>query len=127
MPPKRSTSSPLACEEADEQRQLLAIIHLYATRNEIAHADLMILIKNGRFQTLRKRLYNDYCDIPRIISVVEGLEAKLMPKLLLHMIDRWFIRNQYDLDDVEMLRATEELEATRTKILNSGTNTANSG
>ncbi|KAI9739570.1 MAG: hypothetical protein M1834_006288 [Cirrosporium novae-zelandiae] len=83
----------------------------YATRNEIVHADLMILIKNGRFQTLQKHLYNDYCDIPRVVPAVKGLETKLMSKILLHMVDCWFVRSEDDPDNKEMWTPTEEIKA----------------
>ena len=50
---------------------LLQIIHLYAVRNELLHANFIPLIKNGLFHDLKKQLYNDFCDIPLIIPDVE--------------------------------------------------------
>jgi hypothetical protein len=91
--------------------EMLALVQLYATRNQIVHADLAILIKNGQFDDLKKRLYNDFCDIPRVISAVEGLQAQLMSKLLQGMMDRWFIPNKKDPDKLQLWKPTEELEA----------------
>jgi hypothetical protein len=91
--------------------EMLALVQLYATRNQIVHTDLAILIKNGQFDDLKKRLYNDFCDIPRVISAVEGLQAQLMSKLLQGMMDRWFIPNKKDPDNLQLWKPTEELEA----------------
>jgi hypothetical protein len=91
--------------------EMLAAVELYAARNQVVHANLATLIKNGSFHDLQKRLYNDFCDITRVISAVEGLPAQLMSKLLRGMTDRWFIRNKRDPDNFQLWKPTEDLEA----------------
>jgi hypothetical protein len=88
---------------------MLQIIHLYAVRNELVHASFIPLIKNGLFDDLKKRLYNDFCDIPLIIPDVEKTQTALMMTLLETIIDHWFDRGQDDPDNYQMWAPTEEL------------------
>jgi hypothetical protein len=99
---------------------MLTVAHLYTTRNQIVHADLAVLIKNGQFDDLKKRLYNDFCDIPRVISAVEGLQAKVMSTLLQGMIDRWFIPDEDDPDNIQLWTPTEELRARYKELRDKG-------
>jgi hypothetical protein len=88
---------------------MLQIIHLYAVRNELVHANFIPLIKNGLFDDLKRRLYNDFCDIPLIIPDVEKTQTALMMMLLEIIIDHWFDRGQDDPDNYQMWAPTEEL------------------
>jgi hypothetical protein len=89
---------------------MLQIIHLYAVRNELVHANFIPLIKNGLFDDLKKRLYNDFCDIPLIIPDAETTQTALMRKILETIINLWFDRGQKDPDNYQMWKPTEELE-----------------
>jgi len=89
---------------------MLQIIHLYAVRNELVHANFIPLIKKGLFDDLKKQLYNDFCDIPLVIPDVEQTQTTLMIKLLETIIDLWFDRDQDDPDNYQMWTPTEELK-----------------
>ncbi|MCJ1403702.1 hypothetical protein MMC11_006925 [Xylographa trunciseda] len=88
---------------------MLAVIHLYATRNEIVHAHLALLIKQGQFDDLKKRLYNDFCDIPRVVPAADASTARILSYLVEDMIDRWFVRDKDFPDNVQMWRTADGL------------------
>ena len=73
---------------------MLAVIDLYATRNEIVHADLALLIKQGNFDDLKKRLYDDFCDVPRVVPAADTSTARILSYLIEDIIDRWFVRDK---------------------------------
>jgi hypothetical protein len=77
---------------------MLQNIHYYAVRNEIVHANLLALVKDGEFPTLAKRLYDDYCDVPRFIACFENRTSDMMLTLIESIINLWFDR---DLDEPE--------------------------
>lgn len=96
--------------------EMLTIVNLYATRNEIVHADLAGLIKQGKFDTLKHRLHDDFCDIPRVVPANEPLQMNILSKLLKAAIRRWFIKNPNDSDNVELWVPTAELEGVYKKL-----------
>ncbi|KAI9768931.1 MAG: hypothetical protein M1840_004527 [Geoglossum simile] len=91
-------------------RDMLSIIHHYAARNGLLHANLIPLIKKGHYSDLKKRLHDDYCDVPLVISTAEGLQSNLLLKLLESMIELWFNRDPEDPDNYQMWDASEELK-----------------
>ncbi|MCJ1478199.1 hypothetical protein MMC13_006875 [Lambiella insularis] len=52
------------------------IVKLYATRNELMHANLLILIKQGKPVDLAKRLHDDFCDLPNIVPASLWFEKR---------------------------------------------------
>ncbi|MCJ1387104.1 hypothetical protein MMC17_010233 [Xylographa soralifera] len=88
---------------------MLAVINLYATRNEIVHADLALLIKQGKFDDLKKRLYDDFCDVPRVVPATDTSTTRILSYLIEDMIDRWFIRGEESPDNVQMWGKTDRL------------------
>lgn len=90
-------------------RDMLQIIHLYGTRNEIVHANLIPLIKGGKFRTLAERLHDDLCALPLLIPDTEKTQFAIMIKLLEAIIDHWFSRYPDDPDNWEMWEPTPEL------------------
>jgi hypothetical protein len=91
-------------------RDMLSIIHYYAAHNKLLHSNLILLIKNGYYSDLKKRLHDDYCDIPLVVSAAEGLQSDLMLKLLESMINLWFNRDPEDLDNYQMWEVSAELK-----------------
>ena len=89
---------------------MLEVVHLYAVRNELMHANFIPLIKNGSFYILSKRLHDDLCDIPLVIPDVEKTQTTLLMKLLETIIDQWFDRDQDDPNNYQMWTPTEELK-----------------
>ncbi|KAI9737971.1 MAG: hypothetical protein M1834_009341 [Cirrosporium novae-zelandiae] len=100
--------------------EMVEIVQLYATKNQIVDANLAILIKNGQFDDLKRRLYNDFSDLPRVISAVEGAQARLFSTLLQTMMDSWFMPNKEDPDNLQLWKPTKELEASFTELQNKG-------
>ncbi|KAI9774730.1 MAG: hypothetical protein M1839_001650 [Geoglossum umbratile] len=91
-------------------RDMLSIIHHYAARNELLHANLIPLIKKGHYSDLKKRLHDDYCDVPLVIPAAEGFQSDLLLTLLESMIELWFNRDPEDLNNHQMWEASEELK-----------------
>jgi hypothetical protein len=89
---------------------MLQIIHLYAVRNELVHANFIPLIKNRLFHFLAKRLYDDFCHIPLLIPDDEKMHTALVMRLLDTIIDLWFDRPQDDSDNYQSWIPTEELQ-----------------
>ena len=89
---------------------MIFVIHHYAVRNELLHSNLIPLIKNGRYDDLKKRLYSDFCDVPLIISVGERFQLGLMLKLIETIIKLWFDRDPEDFDNVQMWTPSAELK-----------------
>lgn len=54
-----------------QMKEMLAMIQHYATQDELLHANLLLLIKPGRFQDLMRRLNDKFCNIPLIVSAEE--------------------------------------------------------
>ena len=92
---------------------MLATIHLYAEGKRVVHANFETLIRNGQFEDLADRLYNDYCDVPRIISRLDFDEANFMSRVLIGIIDWWFVTNDDEPDNVKLWEPTEELKGSR--------------
>lgn len=72
---------------------MYAIIDHYAIRNELLHSNMIPFIKAGKYDTLKKRLHDDFCDVPLVVAPVEGVQSELMIALLNTMIDHWFDRD----------------------------------
>jgi hypothetical protein len=102
--------------------ETLSIISLYATRNEIVHADLQKMVKEGRFDDLKKRLSEDLSNLEKAISSIEGVQLNLMQKLLNGMIDRWFTKNPIDEANIQLWIPTQDLQDLFTE-LNAGNGT----
>ncbi|MCJ1421830.1 hypothetical protein MMC32_008197 [Xylographa parallela] len=92
-----------------DMNDMLAIIKLYATRNELMHANLLLLIKQGKPITLAKRLHDDFCDLPNIVPASQVAEMQLMQQLIDAIINLWF-KKQGQEDNVERWAPTEILE-----------------
>ncbi|MCJ1348910.1 hypothetical protein MMC31_007143 [Peltigera leucophlebia] len=89
---------------------MILVIHRYAVRNELLHSNLVPMIKNGRYDDLKRRLYSDFCDVPLIISVGEKVQLGLMLKLIETMIQLWFDRDSEDFDNIQMWTPSTELK-----------------
>lgn len=89
---------------------MLKIIHHYAVRNELMHANLLPMIKHGQFHDLMKRLHDDFCNIPKIVSAPDDVQIDLMIKLLETMINLWFDRDEEEPDNVQMWVPSEKLK-----------------
>ena len=48
---------------------MLAIVKMYAERNEVLHSSLMFLIKGGKYHQLVTRLSNDLSDVLRAVPL----------------------------------------------------------
>jgi hypothetical protein len=72
---------------------MMSIIDHYARRNELLHSNMITFIKNGMFQDLTKRLHDDFCDIPLVVTPLQEVQSELMITLLNTMIDHWFDRD----------------------------------
>jgi hypothetical protein len=95
---------------------MLPIIHLYAVRNEIVHANFLSLIKNGLYHSLAKRLYDDFCCIPLIIPDSEKTQTTLAMTLLEAIIGLWFNRDPDDLDNFQGWTPTEAVKGYRKSL-----------
>ena len=95
----------------------LEFIHHYAVRNSLLHANITAMIKDGKFSTLARVLYNDFCDIPKVISASEGSEAPVLSTLLKKMIEQWFTIKPMDVDNYEAWKPSELLENYREQFL----------
>jgi hypothetical protein len=98
---------------------MLAVIDLYATRNEIVHANLALLIKQENFDDLKNRLYADFCDVPRVIPAADASTARILSCMIEEMINRWFVRDKEFPDNIQMWGQTDGLLADY-KNLNGG-------
>ncbi|KAI9761716.1 MAG: hypothetical protein M1840_001720 [Geoglossum simile] len=90
----------------DDMRE---IIHHYAVRNEIVHASFIPFLRKGLFDDLKKRLHEDFCNIPLIIPDVEKTRTTLMMKLLETIIDHWYNRNKAYPDKYQLWTPTDAL------------------
>lgn len=100
-----------------EMKDTLEFIHHYAVRNSLLHANIAAMIKDGKFSTLARVLYNDFCDIPKVISASEGVEAPILSTLLKKMIEKWFTFKPMDVDNYEAWKPSEILENYREELL----------
>lgn len=89
---------------------MILVIHHYAVRNELLHSNLIPMIKNGRYDDLKRRPYSDFCDVPLIISVGEKVQLGLMLNLIETMIQLWFDRDSEDFDNIQMWTPSAELK-----------------
>lgn len=89
---------------------MILVIHHYAVRNELLHSNLIPMIKNGRYDDLKRRLYSDFCGVPLIISVGEKVQLGLMLNLIETMIQLWFDRDSEDFDNIQMWTPSAELK-----------------
>ena len=89
---------------------MILVIHHYAVRSELLHSNLIPMIKNGRYDDLKRRLYSDFCDVPLIISVGENVQLGLMLKLIETMIQIWFDRDSEDFDNIQMWTPSAKLK-----------------
>jgi hypothetical protein len=99
---------------------MLGSIRHYAVRNELVHSNLTALIKENRFATLAKRLHDDYCDIPRLISPLEDMPSSLMLHLLEVIIDLWFERDSDYPEEYEAWSPKNTLRQLRDELRGSG-------
>lgn len=100
-----------ACDRVGfNMNDMISVIHHYAVRNEILHSNFVPMIKNGRYDDLKRRLYSDFCDVPLIISVGEKIQLGVMLKLIESMIQLWFDRDPEDFDNVQMWTPSAELK-----------------
>ncbi|CZT41359.1 uncharacterized protein RSE6_01086 [Rhynchosporium secalis] len=71
--------------------ETLTIVHHYAIRNEVVHSNFEEMIRKGHFNDLSAQLHRELYDIPKVIAFSEGLQAKLMTKIVRAMTAKWFI------------------------------------
>lgn len=74
------------------------------------HTEIIPLIKNGFFFDLASHLYNDCCDIPRLIPADEQKLIGLLKHLIESISDLWFDRDEADPDTYQMWTPTKELQ-----------------
>lgn len=68
------------------------------------------MIKHGHFHDLMKRLHDDFCNIPKVVSALDDVQLDLMVKLLETMINLWFDRDEEEPDNMQMWSPSEELK-----------------
>jgi hypothetical protein len=89
---------------------MLASIHHYAVRNEVVHSNLLSLVKEGNFSALAKRLHDDYCDVPRLITCINDSTSDLMLTLIEWIINLWFDRNRKEPEKYGLWKSKKVLE-----------------
>ncbi|MCJ1387563.1 hypothetical protein MMC18_000406 [Xylographa bjoerkii] len=89
---------------------MLAIIKHYAIRNELMHANLLSLVKQGKPYILAKMLHDDFCDLPNIVPASQVAELQLMQQLVDAIINLSF-KKKGEEDNYERWVPTEILEA----------------
>lgn len=72
---------------------MLSILDHYAIQNELLHSNMIPFIKDRLFNDLGKRLHDDFCDIPVVITPLEEVQSELVVTLLNTMIDHRFVRD----------------------------------
>lgn len=87
----------------------LSAIKHYATRNELVHANLLQLIKDGRLDDLKNILYADFCDIPKVTDLTEDGCGTLLQFVLKTLINKWFSFAEKDADNTQMWQAKSRL------------------
>ena len=88
---------------------MLAIFKLYATCNELMHSNLQQLIREGKPETLAKRLHDDFCDLPNIVPPSQIGELQIMQNLISTIIDLRFVKKRHE-DNVERWVPTSRLD-----------------
>jgi hypothetical protein len=69
---------------------MLHHIHQFASGGCAPYGDILEMIKAGHFDDLKNTLYNDYCDILKVLRVSEAAEAKLLANVLATLIRMWW-------------------------------------
>jgi hypothetical protein len=100
-----------------EMNETLAVIHEYAERNTMFHSPIEPMIKQGRFHSLQKALYNDFCDIPKVIKSEEIFQTQLMSTIVRTMMQQWFDFEERDIDNYEAWTPSASLRAYREKLM----------
>lgn len=67
----------------------LGAIHLYAARDELPEANLPVMVREGLYMDLKKRLHDDFCYIPLVVPVTEHIQLELILKVLGAIINLW--------------------------------------
>lgn len=62
---------------------MLVIIEQYAIRNNLLHLNLIPLIRDWKYDTLKTILNNDTCDIPKVVPAAENVTAKILKTIIL--------------------------------------------
>lgn len=88
----------------------LHIVKQYSNRNELVHANLLPMIKGGKFQDLARRLHTDRMDLILLLPAAEKADRIIFEKLLDSIIDLWFIKNEKDSSNYQMWKPTKQLE-----------------
>lgn len=89
---------------------MIQAIHLYSERNQVVHAGIISLIKDGFYMDLAKRLHDDFCDIPLLISADDANLIELMQHLVETIIDLLFDCDETEPDNYQMWAPTKELK-----------------
>lgn len=97
-------------------KNMYAIINHYAIRNELLHSNMIPLIKAGLFDDLKKRLHDDFCDVPLVVAPVEGVQSQLMITLLNTMIEHWYGRDPDEPTNYQMWIPSAELFKLRKEL-----------
>lgn len=106
-----------ACDRVGfDMDPMLSAIEHYAVRNELVHANLLALIKDGRYHKLAKTLHDDFCDLPRLISSDVAFPSKLLLTLLQSLIDLWFDLDEDDYENYEGWSPKPNVKALRREL-----------
>ena len=89
--------------------ETIAIVNQYGIRNDLLHANLLPMIKEGRFADLAHRLSRDRMDIPLLAPASDKADRKILEGLLDSMIDLWFNQDELSPLNTQMWTAKPEL------------------
>ncbi|KAE8454289.1 hypothetical protein EG329_005214 [Mollisiaceae sp. DMI_Dod_QoI] len=89
----------------------LQIVKEYGIRNDLLHANLLPMIKEGLFADLARRLYLDRIDILLLIPQSDEAGRRILEGLLDSMIDLWFDKDELDPGNHQMWTATSQLKS----------------
>lgn len=103
-----------------EVTDMLGAIHLYAARDELPEANLPVMVREGLYMDLKKRLHDDFCYIPLVVPVTEHILLELILKVLGAIINLWFDQDLEDPDNYQMWTQSANLKNLWKEIL--GTN-----
>lgn len=72
---------------------MLAAIYHYAQRNELLHANLLPMIRDGNYADLAMTLKKDYVHVPCIVQAGEIIQENVLLNVIEAMINLWFVRD----------------------------------
>lgn len=60
-----------------EVTDMLGAIHLYAARDELPEANLLVMVREGLYIDLKKRLHDNFCYISLVVPATEHIQLEL--------------------------------------------------